>query len=67
MFGRWQAIAVVMSLESVLIICHYRLPEVLRGIGPTDIRSVDHLYMACEINPNDQGGVLQHVVSLEQS
>ena len=38
------------------------LPEVLRGIGPTHIRSnhLMHVYMAYEINPNGQGGVLQH-------
>jgi len=44
-----------LSLERTLIICHYPLPKVLRGIGPTHILS-DRLYMACVINPNNQGG-----------
>ena len=44
MFGRRRAIAVASSLERALILCHYPLPEVLHGIGPTHIDRFIHAY-----------------------
>jgi len=60
MFGRRRAIAVALSFERALILCHYPLPEVLHGIGPTHIDRFIHVYrpLARLTQMTKGGGVL---------